>query len=480
MESVSIYSETRNEYLKQLATWIVPPLVEFFRKEYNDISVREGKRVVMTAFQTWCSEVPKWNQDVIDTRVTDLLDSCRCDYVQELMTAVFIAHTKMLTAIRVNSKHKKVQITLPKLSQFLHRIFVECARAFWKAPFLFSEELPPIDKQKNILQAEAMCTDALSSAVRSLLPIKSILQDYLEEDDDDSSSSEEEEEVVPPPKKKSKKSKKVVEVESDSDSSESESELEPEPKLVPLPVVGSPVVVPILPVASIGGAIGTADITEIEEIGEIEPPSPSVGSIASPVSNMEIDLSVVAVSKAEPAAVVEELPAIPKMDPPFVSVAAVTPLPAILAPPTPVSVEPLVETTGIATVIPSDATDAPPSPVKEFQSVPRKVELFKDDAVPNSAAATELSFDTEPSVRFSNYETVFDETTPNVSEIRYAPKMSIEEMDDYDSDAMWPLPKIQIGEETSLSGADIEDFTSSARPSKSNDDLLMSGEFEEL
>jgi hypothetical protein len=189
MESVSIYSETRNEYLKQLATWIVPPLVEFFRKEYNDILAREGKRT-MTAFQIWCSEVPRWNQDVIDTHVSNLLDSCRCDYVQELMTAVFIAHTKMLTAIRVNSRQKKVQITLPKLSQFLHRIFVECARAFWKAPFLFSEELSPIEKQKNILQAEAMCTEALSSAVRSLLPIKSILQDYLEEDGESEDSSE--------------------------------------------------------------------------------------------------------------------------------------------------------------------------------------------------------------------------------------------------------------------------------------------------
>lgn len=36
--------------------------------------------------------------------------------------------------------------------------------------------------QKNILQAEALCADAISSAVRSLLPIKNILNEYLSDD----------------------------------------------------------------------------------------------------------------------------------------------------------------------------------------------------------------------------------------------------------------------------------------------------------
>jgi hypothetical protein len=138
----------------------------------------------MGEFQTMCAEIPRWNQDVIEANIATMLDSCRCDYIEDLMTAVFIAHTKMLTAIRVNSQQKKLQITLPKLDHFLHRVFTECARSFWKAPFLFSEEYSPVERQKNILQAETLCAEALSSAVRSLLPVKNILRDYLKEDDD--------------------------------------------------------------------------------------------------------------------------------------------------------------------------------------------------------------------------------------------------------------------------------------------------------
>ena len=102
------------------------------------------------------------------------------------MSAVFIAHTKVLIAIRVSSKHKKLQITLPKLDRFLHRIFTECARSFCKMPFLFLDDTP-IAQQKNLLQAEVLCSDAIAPAVRSLLPIKDILNEYLA---DDVSSSE--------------------------------------------------------------------------------------------------------------------------------------------------------------------------------------------------------------------------------------------------------------------------------------------------
>jgi hypothetical protein len=140
MESVSLYSEARNEYLKQMASWLSSPIVEFFRGEYQTISSKDSAKA-MSAFQTWCADVPKWNQDIIDTNVSIVLDTCRCDYVEELMTAVFIAHTKMLTAIRVSPKQKKMKITLPKLDHFLHRVFIECARGFWKAPFLFLESV---------------------------------------------------------------------------------------------------------------------------------------------------------------------------------------------------------------------------------------------------------------------------------------------------------------------------------------------------
>ena len=182
MESMSTYSEARNEYLKQLSTWIVPYMIQHFRNLWSEAQKMGGNKREMIVFQEKCAEIPKWNQDIIDSNVSKLLESCRCDYLEELMAAVFIAHTKVLIAIRVSSKHKKLQITLPKLDHFLHRIFSECARSFWKTPFLFLDDQKPIEMQKNLLQAEALCSESIAAAVRTLLPIKNILNEYLSED----------------------------------------------------------------------------------------------------------------------------------------------------------------------------------------------------------------------------------------------------------------------------------------------------------
>jgi hypothetical protein len=114
--------------------------------------------------------------------------------MEDLMTAVFIAHTKVLTAVGIaNDRKKKLSISVPKLDHFLHRVFREAARCFWKTPFLFMETGGVVDRQKNILQIEALANEALATAVRSMLPVKQILKDYLDGDQEEI----EEDEVVP-------------------------------------------------------------------------------------------------------------------------------------------------------------------------------------------------------------------------------------------------------------------------------------------
>lgn len=201
MENVATYSEARSEYTKQLATLIVPSLIVWFQKVWSLNS--SNKQQCMALFQTDCEEIARWNQDRIQDEVRALIERSGCDYMEELMTAVFIAHTKVLTAVRLSQKQKKLSITVPKLDHFIHRVFKEVARSFWKTPYLFMESVGVMERQKNILQAEALATEAISTAVRGLLPVKQILKDYME-DTDDVEETEAEPEVVPaaplPPK----------------------------------------------------------------------------------------------------------------------------------------------------------------------------------------------------------------------------------------------------------------------------------------
>lgn len=180
MENVATYSEARSEYTKQLATFIVPAIVQWFQQVWQRNSA--NRQQCLSLFQTECEEVGRWNQDRIHDEVRVLIERTGCDYMEELMTAVFVAHTKVLTAVRLSAKQKKLSITVPKLDHFIHRVFREAARAFWKTPFLFMAEGTVVERQKNVLQIEALATEAIATAVRSLLPVKQILKDYLEDD----------------------------------------------------------------------------------------------------------------------------------------------------------------------------------------------------------------------------------------------------------------------------------------------------------
>lgn len=190
MENVATYSEARSEYTKQLATFIVPTLVGWFQATWARNAADRQRCLVL--FQSECEEVARWNTDRVHDEVRVLVEKTGCDYMEELITAVFIAHTKVLTAVRLSAKEKKLSITVPKLDHFIHRIFREAARTFWKSPFLFMDTGSVLDRQKNVLQIEALATEAITTAVRGLLPVKQILKDYLEGD-----TEEIEDEAVP-------------------------------------------------------------------------------------------------------------------------------------------------------------------------------------------------------------------------------------------------------------------------------------------
>jgi hypothetical protein len=240
MESAT-YSEARVEYQKQMANKLVVPLLDFFRKIRTDLW-SESQQSILSRFQKKCAEIPKWNQDVVAEETNRLVEASRCDYLEELMTALFIAHTKVMASVRVNKKNKKLTITVPKLDHFLHRLFTEAAKSFWKAPFLFQEDIPAIDRQKNLLQAEAMIEEAIYAAVRDMLPIKKILLEYISEPTDDEEVVTKDEDAPSSPTD-TKSVPEEINVET--------APAAPVPEAIPVPVVAPvvPVAAPVVPVA---------------------------------------------------------------------------------------------------------------------------------------------------------------------------------------------------------------------------------------
>jgi len=181
---ISVYGEAKGEYTRQLCVFLVPCLESYVLELLEQAkSEAPNPNKVLWQFQTLLQSIPDWNQDKVLRETEKIQKDCKCDYLEELLTAVFIAHTKVLSAIRLSTKQKKLQITIPKVDHFLHRLLSESARSLWTNAYLFAE-CNSIEKQKNLRQVSALLQESVLQAIRGLLPVKSILREYLHDDDD--------------------------------------------------------------------------------------------------------------------------------------------------------------------------------------------------------------------------------------------------------------------------------------------------------
>jgi len=194
-DSINVYAEAKTEYTRQLCQILSPAFQIYFLDLLKVAKDKEPEtKRLLWNFQALLQEIPDWNQDKVLRETEKIQKDSNCDYLEELLTAVFIAHTKVLSAIRITTKQKKLQITIPKLDHFIHRTLRETGRLLWNNAFLFAEQGSSMDRQKNMRQVEALMVEGIQQSIRSLLPVKTILREYLNDDEGEGEGAEDEEE----------------------------------------------------------------------------------------------------------------------------------------------------------------------------------------------------------------------------------------------------------------------------------------------
>jgi hypothetical protein len=132
-------------------------------------------------FQNLIARIPKWNANIIETERKRIIEKSCCNYLEELVTCVHIIQLKLLTAMRVGQKQKKIDINIPKLDDFIHKAYVNVARKIYKNVYLFEINNMPLQVQKNNREMELIVQECILNAVRESIPIESILRAYMDE-----------------------------------------------------------------------------------------------------------------------------------------------------------------------------------------------------------------------------------------------------------------------------------------------------------
>jgi len=168
--------------------------MEGIRSIFNEswkVSVDNGEveKYLMT-FQNFICRVPKWNPNIVDEEKKRIVEKSGCNYLEDLITCVHVIQLKVLTCVRVGTRQKKIDISIPKLNDFLHKAYINVARKVYKNAYLFDKNASPLTQQKHGREFEIIVEECILKTIRDSIPTEAIVRAYLDE------SVEQEEEIV--------------------------------------------------------------------------------------------------------------------------------------------------------------------------------------------------------------------------------------------------------------------------------------------
>lgn len=182
---ISNLNESRNEWCSRLVSIFTPLVIEGVRSIFNEswklcLDNDEVNKYLMT-FQNLLSRVPKWNNEIIEEERKRIVERSGCNYLEDLITCVHVIQLKILTCIRVGNKQKKIDISIPKLDSFVHKVYINSARKIYSNVYLFEKNINPLQGQKNNRELEVLVQECILMAIRDSIPTESIIKAYMEE-----------------------------------------------------------------------------------------------------------------------------------------------------------------------------------------------------------------------------------------------------------------------------------------------------------
>jgi GTP:adenosylcobinamide-phosphate guanylyltransferase len=183
--NISTLHESRNEWSARLISILTPLIIDGY-KSILDEAVKlckennEMEKYLMT-FQNFITRVPKWNQTIIENERKRICEKSGCSYLEDLITCVHIIQLKILTVMRVGQKQKKIDINIPKLDDFIHKVYIHVARKIYKNVYLFEYNVPPLQIQKHNRELEVIVQECILNSLRESVPVEAILKAYMDE-----------------------------------------------------------------------------------------------------------------------------------------------------------------------------------------------------------------------------------------------------------------------------------------------------------
>ena len=199
--SITSLTDSKNEWCARLINILTPVTIQgvksIFEEAHNLCRENDEMDKYLMTFQTFLSRVPKWNNTIIETERKRIVEASGCSYLEELITCVHVIQLKTLTCVRVGQKQKKVDIDVPSVDDFIHKVYINVARKIYTNIYLFEKNIAPLQVQKHNRELELIIKECIMNSVRESIPVETILRAYMDETDEQDVEVNEVEEQIP-------------------------------------------------------------------------------------------------------------------------------------------------------------------------------------------------------------------------------------------------------------------------------------------
>jgi len=172
--------ETKKEYTIHLENALAPLIYEGISSIYEDAKNNASEGEELRLFQNLLRKIPSWNEYLIEQETNRIIKvSTKGEIIEDLIKAVIKSNIMILTNTPPEKKDNmriKHDISTQK---FIHNSYMEVARNIFQNPYLFYHKYNSFELKKNQRDATDVIKKSIEQAIRKLLPMNLVLQNYL-------------------------------------------------------------------------------------------------------------------------------------------------------------------------------------------------------------------------------------------------------------------------------------------------------------
>ena len=143
----------------------------------------------MKEFQATLTNIPQWNSLIIDNEYDRIMKGSHCDWLGNLILAVFKATTKELLIFK--NCDNDVDVVVPSAKIFIHSCYIEIARVLWRKPQLMYHKYTGTKASMNEDELDQSVKNSIDITLNKYLPFETIISKFVNTTDTTASNDSE-------------------------------------------------------------------------------------------------------------------------------------------------------------------------------------------------------------------------------------------------------------------------------------------------